>query len=110
MKNSNPVLVKFIYPRNIMDMIKKENPKTYNDVYVPSEKLRELNTLMIQTAKELKQKEVSEANFFKTFYSKISNLLDMGHESAGGLVYNELANFGTEFTKLLVTGSLIKIF
>lgn len=93
-----------------MDMIEKESPKTYNDVYVPSEKLRELNTLMIKTAKELRQKEASEASFFKTFYSKISNLLDMGHESAGGLVYNELANFGKQFTKLFVKGSLVEVF
>lgn len=108
MNNSN--LVKFMYPQHIMDITKKESLKTYNDVYVPRQKLRELNTLIIKTAKDLKQKEIPEANFFKIFYNKISNLLDMGHESAGGLVYNELANFGKEFTKLLVKGSLVKIF
>jgi hypothetical protein len=108
MKNSN--LVKFPYPEHIMNMVKKESPKTYTDVYVPKDKINQLNALLIEIAKELKRKEKPTNSFFHFYYDKIANFLDMGHQSGGGLVYNELANFGTEFAKLFVKESLIRVF
>lgn len=103
-------LVKFEYPEHIMEMVRKEFPeKMYADVYVPEEKISDINTLMMSTAQYFKRNKTKESEFFPTYWDYIHNLIDdlLDGNSGGGLVYNELANFATSFAKLYVRGKIV---